>query len=110
MRAVTKVYLYDGDTKFFGEGPYRLLCGVEACGSLRKAAIEMELSYSKAISIIARAEESLGFPLTEKKTGGKGGGGSTLTAEAKQFMEKYEKYREACYEANAAIYTEIFSK
>ena len=110
MRSVTKLYLYDGDTKFFGEGPYRLLCGIERTGSLRKAAFEMELSYSKAISIIARAEQVLGFALTAKKTGGKGGGGSTLTAEAKQFIEKYEKYREACYEANAAIYNEIFSE
>lgn len=110
MRAVTKVFLYDGDTKFFGEGPYQLLRGIERTGSLRKASLEMELSYSKAISIISRAEQVLGYSLTEKKTGGKGGGGSTLTVEAKQFIEKYEKYREACYEANAEIYNEIFSE
>ena len=59
MRAVTKVFLYDGDTRFFGEGPYQLLCGIERTGSLRKAASEMELSYSKAISMIARAEQVL---------------------------------------------------
>lgn len=110
MRPVTKVYLYEGDEKFFGEGPYRLLKGIEETGSLRRAAMDMKLSYSKAINMVAKAESVLGFSLTEKKTGGKGGGGSTLTAKAVEFLSKYEKYREACHEANAGIYTEIFSK
>ena len=36
--------------------------------------MEMNMSYSKAFSIINRAEKVLGFPLTEKSIGGKGGG------------------------------------
>lgn len=110
MRSVTNVYLYENEEKFFGEGPCRLLHGIERTGSLRAAAIEMNMSYSKAISLINRAEKALKFPLTEKKIGGKGGGGSQLTPEAKEFLKRYEKYREACHEANSRIYHEIFSK
>lgn len=110
MRPVTNVFIYEGNEKFFGEGPCRLLKGIERTGSLRAAAMEMDMSYSKASSILSRAEKALKFPLTEKQIGGKGGGGSQLTPEAKDFLKRYEKYREACYEANSRIYHEIFSK
>ncbi len=110
MRAATSIYLYEGDQRFFGEGPCRLLHGIEEHGSLRAAAAEMNLSYSKALAMLHRAEEVLGFSLTEKTIGGKGGGGSRLTAEAKAFLEKYEGYRDACRTANRALFEEIFSE
>ena len=110
MKSVTNIYLYENGEKFFGEGPCRLLRGIERSGSLRAAAMEMNMSYSKAFAIISRAEKVLGFPLTEKSIGGKGGGGSRLTEEAKSFLKQYEAYREACYEANNRIYSEYFSK
>jgi len=72
--------------------------------------MQMNLSYSKATMIMNRAERALGFALTEKSIGGKGGGGSRLTEEAKAFLEKYETYREACYETNRRLYREIFSE
>jgi molybdate transport system regulatory protein len=110
MRAATSIYLFKGDVRFFGEGPCRLLRGIQECGSLRAAASKMNLSYSKAIAMVNRAEEALGFSLTEKQIGGKGGGGSVLTPEAISFLEKYEAYREACYEANRKLYMEFFSE
>lgn len=110
MRPVINVYLYEDGVKFFGEGPCRLLHGIDRTGSLRAAAMEMDMSYSKATTILNRAEKALKFPLTEKKIGGKGGGGSQLTPKAREFLKRYEKYREACYEANSRIYHEIFSK
>lgn len=109
MEAVTNVMLYKDNLKFFGEGPRRLLHGIEKNGSLRAAALEMNLSYSKALHMMKRAEEALGFSLTEKSIGGKGGGGSCLTKEAKVFLEKFDRYQEACYEANSRIFNEIFS-
>lgn len=45
----------------------------------------MGLSYSKALRLVQHAEKELGFALTCKTIGGRGGGGSTLTAEARQF-------------------------
>ena len=110
MRAATSIYLFKDDVRFFGGGPCRLLRGIQECGSLRAAASKMNLSYSKAIAMVNRAEEVLGFPLTEKQIGGKGGGGSVLTPEAISFLEKYEAYREACYEANRKLYMEFFSE
>lgn len=110
MKPVTRVFLYGDDhNRFFGEGPCRLLHAIEKTGSLRAASASMDMAYTKALAMIRRAEKSLNFPLTEKIIGGKGGGGSRLTPQAKEFLQNYEKYRNACYEANIRIYNEIFS-
>lgn len=109
MKPATRIFLQDDNgEKFFGEGPCRLLKGIEDTGSLRAAAKQMSMAYTKALRLIRRAEEALGCPLTEKTIGGKGGGGSRLTPPAKEFIKKYEAYRDACYQANAALYQQIF--
>lgn len=111
MRAVTKIQFTDDDgNKFFGEGPLRLLRCVERTGSLRAAAIEMEMAYSKAIRLLKQAEANLGFPLTTRSTGGRDGGGSVLTPEGKRWLRQYEAYRDACVKANQSLYRQFFPK
>lgn len=111
MYPVARIYLCDDqDIRFFGEGPCRLLHAVEETGSLRSAALSMNMAYTKALSLLKRAEAALGFPLTEKTIGGKGGGGSRLTPEAKEFLNRYETYRDACYASMRSIYLENFPK
>ena len=109
MRALTKILFTDDEgNKFFGEGPLRLLRCVERTGSLRAAAIEMEMAYSKAIRLLKQAEGNLGFPLTQRSTGGKDGGGSVLTPEGKRWLRQYEAYRDACVRANQELYRRFF--
>ena len=75
MKPVTKITLTDDNgIKFFGEGPCRLLRCVERTGSLRAAAMEMEMAYSKASKILKQAESTLGYSLTMRSAGGKDGG------------------------------------
>ena len=100
----------DDHFRFFGEGPCRLLHLIEETGSLRAAAISMGMAYTKALTIMKRAEENLGFPLTARRIGGKGGGGSALTPEAKEFLHDYETYRDACIQSSRELYSQIFSK
>ena len=110
LKAVTRItFCDDNDEKFFGEGPCRLLHAIEETGSLRSAAISMGLAYTKALRIIKNAEAALGFPLTTRCVGGKSGGGSTLTPQGKEWLTKYETYRDACVHANRKLYLEIFS-
>jgi molybdate transport system regulatory protein len=88
MKSVTKITFTDDDgNKFFGEGPWQLLRCVEKTGSLRAAAMEMEMAYSKASKLLKQAEKNLGFPLTARSTGGRDGGGSVLTWQGRQFRE-----------------------
>ena len=111
MKAVSKIIFFDDNgKKFFGEGPARLLHGIEEAGSLRAAAMSMDMAYTKALKLIKQAEDALGFPLTTRTTGGKAGGGSILTPEGKQWLRQYESYRDACVQANQALYRQHFPK
>lgn len=109
MKVATKItFLDDNGEKFFGEGPARLLHAIEAHGSLRAAAISMQMAYTKALKLMKKAEETLGFPLITRTTGGKDGGGSTLTVQGKEWLMRYEAYRDACILANRKLYLECF--
>jgi len=73
----------------FGDGPARLLEGVQREGSLRKAAAELGMSYNKAWRILHAAEQRLGFALLDRSVGGSLGGGSQLTSQAEDLMNRY---------------------
>ena len=105
MQPNIRVMLFDENgERFFGEGPCRLLHAIEQTGSLRAAAQSMQM----ALGLVRHAEQVLGFALTERKIGGKGGGGSVLTDEAKEFLYRYEQYRDACKQAGKQLYPQFF--
>lgn len=83
-----------GEEKFFGPGIAELLRRVEQVHSIRQATMAMGMAYSKAWTILRRAERELGFPLLKTTTGGSDGGGASLTPEAKAFLEKYDRFCE----------------
>jgi len=109
LKAKTKITFFDENNhKFFGEGPAKLLHAIEEHGSLRTAAMSMDMAYTKALRILKNAEKSLGFPLTSRTAGGKDGGGSKLTPEGKEWLTRYENYCNACIQANRQLYLEFF--
>jgi GTP 3',8-cyclase len=73
-----RIWLHRGGRPAVGMGILALLRGVVSTGSLHRAAGEMGMAYSKAWQSIRTAEETLGFPLLERQSGGRNGGGSTL--------------------------------
>ncbi len=89
LRFRVSLHAEDG-TKFFGQGVYLLLLEIAKTGSLRSAAAEMDMAYSKASRILKTAEEHFGFPLTQRHSGGTGGGGSELTDRARHLLQCYE--------------------
>lgn len=107
MRLAYKIWL-DNNGKAFGEGPYELLLRVEKTGSLSSAAAEIGMSYNKAWRLIRTIEGRLGYPLLERKVGGVSGGGSELTAQACQLMQRYANFREEVKESLEKIYLKHF--
>ncbi len=107
MKIGFKVWL-DQNGKAFGNGPFELLKRVEKSGSLRKAAEQMNMSYSKAWRLIQLLEGRLGFHLLNKKVGGVDGGGSLLTPEAKDLMGHYEKFHQEVKESLTQIFKKHF--
>ncbi|MCQ2555356.1 MAG: LysR family transcriptional regulator [Clostridia bacterium] len=111
MKALTRIiFVNENNEKFFGEGPYRLLRGIEKNGSLRATAMEMGMSYSKALKLIDNAEKELGFSFLTRVVGGKAGGGSYLTEEGKEWLNRYEAYRNACLEESRRLYETFYGE
>ena len=83
--------LTSGGEPFLGPGPVELLGHIESCGSIHRAAREMEMSYMKALRLLNELEASVGTGLVIRKTGGQGGGGAVLTPYARTMILAFEK-------------------
>jgi molybdate transport system regulatory protein len=70
-----------------------LLETIERTGSLARAAEEMEVPYRTAWYKLKEIEEQLDLRLLETQSGGLGGGGSTLTVEARHLVERFRRVR-----------------
>lgn len=110
MRPDLRAYLLDdGGHRVFGPGPVELLERVGELGSLRAAAIEMGMAYTKATRIVRDAERAFGFPLTERTVGGSGGGGSSLTPAARDLIVRYRAFERSSEQALVSAYATCFS-
>ena len=78
------------DNKFFGPGRIQLLKLIDETGSLNKASKAMKMSYKKAWKMINELNSQTNEPFVILKTGGKEGGGSVLSEEAK-YMINYSQ-------------------
>lgn len=110
MRPDLRAYLLGDDgRRVFGPGPVDLLERVGELGSLRAAAIDMGMAYTKATRLVRDAERAFGFALTERTVGGSGGGGSQLTPAARELIERYRAFERASRRALSAAYETCFS-
>jgi molybdate transport system regulatory protein len=68
-----------------------LLEAIDATGSLAAAAERMGVPYRTAWYKLREAEAQLGARLVETQSGGATGGGSRLTAEARDAIERFHR-------------------
>ena len=92
--------------KCFGPGLATLLSLVRERHSLRAAAAEMGMAYSKAWRILRDSEEALGFPLLDSTTGGRHGGGAVLTEQGAALLADYERFCERLREQGDVLFDE----
>lgn len=94
MELKEKLYLVDSEgDKFMGAGVLWLLEAIESTSSLRKAASEMGLSYSKAYMMIDRLEKNLGRQIVIRRHGGADRVGASLTPFAIEFMKLFKEFQ-----------------
>jgi molybdate transport system regulatory protein len=85
----------EGDgQRFFGPGPVELLELIDKSGSISKAAKGMGMSYKKAWEMVSRINGMAAKPFVVTSIGGEDGGGSTISAEAKEMITWYRELRE----------------
>lgn len=86
----SKIWLEIDGQPFLGGGRLRLLQAIAESGSINAACQQLGISYRKAWAQL-REMEKFGIPLVEREKGGSGGGRSTITAEARELLNKFDQ-------------------
>ncbi len=110
MEIRSKIWVEVDGEPVFGRGRRFLLEAIDKYGSINQAAKEINISYRKAWSYINAMEERLGIKLVERRTGGKNGGGTVLTNEARSFLEKYKKLEDGIKEIVDRRFKKIYGQ
>lgn len=90
MRCEIRLLLEDdGGRPFMGVGTLWLLERITALASVRQAALDMGMSYPKALRMIQDLERQVGQPVVVRTRGGRAHGGAVLTPFGREFLEGY---------------------
>lgn len=88
------LWLNRADNKFLGGDRISLLEKIDELGSITKAAKAVGISYKNAWDTINMINNLAEKPLVDRLTGGKGGGGTSLTAEGKKVIKQFKTIEE----------------
>ncbi len=88
------LWIEAGGRSLGGHGRMALLEAVAERGSITHAARAFGMSYKAAWDAIDLMNTLSGTPLVERVTGGKGGGGTRLTAHGHRLIERYRQLDE----------------
>ncbi len=89
------------DGSGLGPGKVQLLELVAETGSIRKAAARLGMSYRKAWLLLQALKETFGMPLVETASGGKSGGGTSLTVAGREVVVRYRNLERVATKAAA---------
>lgn len=85
-----------------GPGMIQLLERIAAQGSIRSAAISMDMSYRKAWLLIKQMQMTFGGAVVTSAKGGKSGGGTDLTELGLALLKTYRRVEEQVARATEA--------
>ncbi|MGB9110800.1 MAG: TOBE domain-containing protein [Telluria sp.] len=83
------IWMTVGGENLGGPGRIALLAKIAECGSITQAAKAIRMSYKAAWDAIDAMNNLAGEPLVERLAGGKGGGGTRLTARGAQLVANF---------------------
>lgn len=82
--------IYIGDGIAIGPGKIDLLRQIGETRSIAAAARALGVPYKRAWLLIDSLSQGFGRPVVETATGGRGGGGASLTILGQQLIERYD--------------------
>jgi molybdate transport system regulatory protein len=82
-----------------GPGKILLLENIDACGSISAAGRAMDMSYKRAWDLVDEINRICRHAAVERQTGGKNGGGASLTPFGKSLVARYRKIERAAASA-----------
>jgi molybdate transport system regulatory protein len=87
-----RVWIDGIDGTFLGHGRVVLLERIREYGSITKAAKSMEMSYRHAWDLVDSMNKQAKRSFVELATGGKGGGGASVTEEGERAIQLFWKF------------------
>ncbi len=96
------------ENAFFNARLKLLLFLISDTHNMRKACGAISLSYGKAWDMINRLELELGYPVVERRQGGKHGGNTVLTARGTAFLLAYQNFEEEIFHFTQSRFQELF--
>jgi molybdate transport system regulatory protein len=93
-RVEGRLCLTRGDKNLAGRGRIELLKHIDACGSISQAAKIMGMGYKSAWDAVDAMNNAAGKSLVERVVGGRGGGGTALTAEGRKLVEAFQLFEQ----------------
>jgi len=88
------LWFNQADRKFLGGDQIELLEKIDQLGSITKAAKAVGISYKTAWDTVNTINNLAEKPLVDRLIGGKGGGGTSLTAEGKRIVSQFNIVQE----------------
>jgi len=88
------IWFHKAQNKFLGGDRISLLEKIQELGSINSAAKAVGISYKTAWHLVNMMNNLSEKPLVDRITGGKGGGGTTLTKEGKTVIEQFRVVQE----------------
>ena len=82
-----------------GPGKIQLLENIQACGSISAAGRAMDMSYKRAWDLVDEINRICRRAAVERQTGGKNGGGASLTPFGTSLVARYRKIERAAASA-----------
>ncbi len=81
-----------GPDEAIGPGKIALLEHVGSSGSISQAARDLGMSYRRGWQLVVSLNQSFEEPLVTASTGGRGGGGATLTPLGREVIQAYRDF------------------
>ncbi len=105
----SKVWLAVSGEPFMGEGRMEILRAIERNGSILGASTETGIPYRKIWGAIRHMERCVGYPLVIAQRGGAQGGGASLTDDARELMDRFQRLQAGIKETMDGRFQGLFA-
>jgi molybdate transport system regulatory protein len=107
--SLIRPHIYLGPELMVGPGKIALLKAVRDTGSISAAARQLGMNYKRAWYLLDTLNQGFHQPVVEAVQGGRGGGGTRLTALGETLIASYEAIEAACTMAAAPHVAELIA-
>jgi molybdate transport system regulatory protein len=92
LNADGRIWISTPEGKLVGKGRIELMEKIKEFGSIRQAALAMQMSYRQAWQLIDEMNSKAKTPLVISSRGGKGGGNAVVTEKGDQLIVLFKAF------------------